>query len=253
MPKVTSHPAGSFCWVELGTTDIQAARMFYTGLFGWTIKEVPMGEYGVYTIFQKDGQDCAAGYQLMANQEGVPPNWLSYVAVTDADAAVAKAKDLGAAVVAEPFDVFDSGRMGLLSDPQGAVFAVWQAKQHIGVEIRDEPDTLCWNELQARNLDVAKQFYPALFPWRMKETPDYVEWHVGEHAVGGMLQSQWPPEAPSVWLPYFAVTDCAGAVEKVGSLGGRTIVPPMDIPNVGTFAVLSDPQGAVFAVIRLAI
>lgn len=253
MPQVTSHPSGSFCWVELGTTDIQAARSFYTALFGWTVNEIPMGEYGVYAIFQKDGRDCAAGYQLMANQQGVPPNWTSYIAVADTDAAVEKAKGLGAAVVAEPMDVFDSGRMAVLSDPQGAVFAVWQAKNHIGVQIRDEPDTLCWNELQARDVDAAKQFYPALFPWRTKETPEYTEWHLGENAVGGMLPSQWPPEVPSVWLPYFAVTGCDEAVAKAASLGGSTIVPPMDIPNVGRFAVLSDPQGAVFAVIKLAL
>ncbi|HYI12478.1 MAG TPA: VOC family protein [Thermoanaerobaculia bacterium] len=253
MPHVTSHPPGSFCWVELGTTDVNAARTFYTQLFGWTVNEIPMGEFGVYTIFQKDGRDCAAGYELMSNQPGVPPNWLSYVAVADTDAAVGKAKGLGAAVVSEPMDVFDSGRMAVLADPQGAVFAVWQAKEHIGVQIRDEPDTLCWNELQVRDLEAAKKFYPALFPWRMKESPEYTEWHLGENAVGGMIVSQWPPEVPSVWLPYFAVTDCEGTVAKSGSLGGSTIVPPMEIANVGRMAVLSDPQGAVFAVIRLAL
>lgn len=251
MPHVSSHPPGSFCWIELATGDIDGAKTFYTQLFGWTVNEIDMGEHGKYNIFQKDGRDCAAGYQFMPGQPYMPPNWLSYVSVADADQSVEKAKSLGATLMTGPFDVFDNGRMAVLQDPQGAVFAVWQAKSTIGVGIRDDVDTLCWNELQVRDLDAAKKFYPALFPWRMKESEEYTEWHVGENAVGGMIVSQWPSEVPSVWLPYFAVADCDAAVGKVQSLGGAVFVPPMDIPKVGRFAVVADPQGAAFAVIKI--
>ena len=247
MPHVTSHQPGSFCWIELATSDAAAARSFYTQLFGWTVNEIPMGEQGTYFILQKDGRDAAALYQ----DARMPPNWVSYIAVTDADATAEQAKNLGGQVHAGPFDVFESGRMAVLGDPQGAHFAIWQARANPGVGVRDEPDTLCWNELQARDADAAKTFYSSLFRWRMKESPDYTEWHLGEHAIGGMMGSQAPPEVPSYWLPYFAVADCEAAVGKGESLGGTTIVPPMDIENVGRFAVLKDPQGAVFAVIRL--
>jgi len=247
MPHMTSHQPGSFCWIELATSDAAAARSFYTQLFGWTVNEIPMGDQGTYFIFQKDGRDAAALYQ----DGRMPPNWMSYVAVKDADATVEQAKALGGQVNAGPFDVFDSGRMAVLSDPQGAHFAVWQARSNPGVGVRDEPDTLCWNELQARDVDAAKTFYSSLFHWRMKDSPEYTEWHLGEHAVGGMLPSQSPPGVPSYWLPYFAVAGCEAAVEQGTSLGATVLLPPMDIENVGRFSVLQDPQGAVFAVIRL--
>jgi predicted enzyme related to lactoylglutathione lyase len=247
MPHVTAHQPGSFCWIELATSDADAARSFYTRLFGWTVNEIPMGDQGMYSILQKDGRDAAALYQ----DTRMPPNWVSYIAVRDVDATVEQAKALGGELNAGPFDVFEAGRMAVLSDPQGAHFAVWQARANPGVGVRDEPDTLCWNELQARDVDAAKTFYTSLFHWRMKDSPEYTEWHLGEHAIGGMLPSQSPPGVPSYWLPYFAVSDCDAATEKGRSLGAAVLVPPMDIANVGRFSVLQDPQGAVFAVIRL--
>lgn len=247
MPQFTSHQPGSFCWIELMTSDAAAARTFYTQLFQWTINEIPMGEMGTYNIFQKGGRDVAAMYE-----EGrTRPAWQSYIAVASADAAAEQVRTLGGQVHAGPMDVFDSGRMAVVSDPQGAVFAVWQARSHHGVQVRDESNALCWNELQARDADAAKTFYTALFHWRMKEADEYTEWHLAEHAVGGMLPSQAPPEIPSFWLAYFAVDDCEATVDKARSLGGTVIVPAMDVPNVGRFAVLQDPQGATFAVIRL--
>ncbi len=249
MPQFNSHQPGSFCWIELMTSDAAAARTFYTGLFDWTVNEIPMGEMGTYLILQKNGRDVAAMYQ----SDRPPTAWLSYIAVTDVDAAVEQVKTLGGQVHAGPMDVFESGRMAVVTDPQGAAFAVWQARAHAGVQIRDESNALCWNELQARDVETAKTFYTSLFHWRMKESDDYTEWHLGEHAIGGMLPSQAPPQVPSFWLPYFAVDDCDATIDKARSLGATVLVPPMDIPNVGRFAVLQDPQGATFAMIRLAL
>lgn len=251
MPATPSHPPGSFCWIELATSDAGAAKTFYTQLFGWSLREIPMGEHGTYTILQKDDRDVAALYQKGPEQAGMPPNWLSYVSVQSADAAVTQAKERGGTVHAGPFDVFDLGRMAVLSDPQEAVFAVWEPKSHHGVGVRDEPGALCWNELQARDLEAAKKFYPSLFGWRMKESYEYTEWHLGENAVGGMLGSHAPAEVPSFWLPYFAVDDADASAEKAGALGARVLAPPMDIEKVGRFAVVADPQGAAFAIIKL--
>jgi uncharacterized protein len=210
-----------------------------------------MGEMGNYYIFQKDGADAAAMFQAGPDMAGVPPFWMSYVSVDDADASTSKAKELGASIHKEPFDVFDIGRMSVIQDPQGAVFAVWQAKSHIGVGVRDEPNTLCWNELQARDLDAAKKFYPALFPWTMKESPEYTEWHIGQQAIGGMMTSNAPEQVPSFWMPYFSVADCDASVAKTQSLGGQAIVPSFDAGNIGRMAVLADPQGAFFSIIKL--
>ena len=241
---------GTFCWIELGTSDVNSARNFYTQLFGWTVNEFPMGEMGTYYVFQKDGKDAAAAYQ-MSPEQGMPPNWLSYVAVASADDATEKAKSLGGSVVHGPIDVFDMGRMTVLTDPQGATFAVWESKSHHGVGVRDEANTLCWNELSARNVDAAKKFYPALFGWTLKESPEYTEFHQGPLAIGGMMESQAPPHVPSHWLPYIAVDDCDASAARAESLGGRMLMPPMDIPKVGRFTVVFDPQGAAFAIIRL--
>ena len=251
MPNVTSHSPGTFCWIELGTSDPGGAKTFYAQLFGWTVNETAMGEGESYYIFQKNGADAAAMYKQGKEQEGVPPNWLSYVSVSDADAATEKAQSLGATVLSGPFDVAEHGRMTMLIDPQGAAFAVWQAKSSIGVGVRDEAGTLCWNELQARNVEVARTFYAALFGWGMKVSPEYTELAAGDQAIGGIMTSQAPPEAPSNWMPYFAVDDCDASAGKAQSLGGAIYVPPMDIPNAGRFAVVADPQGAVFAIIRL--
>lgn len=249
MTTVTTHPPGSFCWIELATSDAASARAFYTGLFAWGVNEVPMGdEMGTYYIFHSAGRETGAMYQ----SSEMPPNWTSYIAVANVDETVEQVKARGGEVHAGPMDVFDMGRMAVIGDPQGAVFAIWQAKNHAGIGVRDQADALCWNELQARDVSAAKKFYPPLFGWRMKEAPDYTEWHLGENAVGGMLPSQAPRHVPSYWLPYFAVEDCEKSVAQAESLGGSILLAPMDIPNVGRFAVLRDPEGAVFAVIRLA-
>jgi uncharacterized protein len=251
MPTMTSHQPGAFCWIELMTSDAAGARAFYTQLFDWGVNEIPMGEMGSYYIFQKDGADAAAMFQAGPDMAGVPPFWMSYISVEDADASTAKAKELGATIHKEPFDVFDIGRMSVIQDPQGAAFAVWQAKTSIGLGVRDEVNALCWNELQARDLDAAKKFYPALFPWTMKESPEYTEWHIGQKAIGGLMTSNAPEPVPSFWMPYFSVADCDASVAKVQSLGGQAIVPPFDAGNIGRMAVLADPQGAFFSIIKL--
>jgi len=250
MASVTSHAPGSFCWIELAARDTAGARAFYTRLFDWSVREDTMGESGTYYLFQKSGRDVAAMYQPPPGS--VPPSWMSYIAVAGADAAAEQARNLGATVVMGPFDVGDLGRMAVLRDPQGATFSIWEAKKNPGVGLRDEVGTLCWNELQTRDAGVAHTFYAPLFGWRLKESPDYTEFHLGEHAVGGMIRSQAPPEVPSYWMPYFSVADCDASASAARELGAAVFVSPTDIEHVGRFAVMADPQGAPFAVIRLA-
>lgn len=251
MPVTETHAPGTFCWIELGTTDVDGARAFYTSLFPWTVQENSMGEMGTYSIFQKDGRDAASMYKLGPQQMGMPPCWMSYVSVADVEETVAAAGNLGGVVIAGPFDVMDHGRMAVLTDPQGAFFSIWQPKNTAGIGVRDEPGTLCWNELSAHDVEGSKTFYSGLFGWRMKESPDYTEWHAGDQAVGGMLPAQAPEHVPPYWLPYFAVDDCDAALAEAGRLGGRVLFGPMDIEHVGRFGVIADPQGAAFAVIRL--
>jgi uncharacterized protein len=253
-PRI-EHAPGTFCWIELATTDGPAAKKFYSELFGWEGQDNPIGPGMVYTMLKLDGKDVGALYQKGDEMKQVPTHWASYIAVTSADETAAKAKSLGGTVVQEPFDVMEHGRMAVIADPTGAHFCIWQPKQHKGVGIKNENNTLCWNELLTNDTERAKDFYTKLFGWKSKtdagETP-YTEWINGEDHIGGMMQIQpFMGPMPPNWGIYIAVDDCDGKVAKAQSLGARTYVPPTDIPNVGRFAVLADPQGAVFNIIKL--
>ena len=268
MGETPKHEPGTFCWVELGSSDQNAARDFYTALFGWEAEDVPMGEDSSYTMFHKGGKYTAALYQVDPQQPNAAADcWGVYVAVDSVDAATEKARKLGALVLAEPFEVFDSGRMSVLQDPAGAVFSLWQARAHPGVLLRSEHGALCWNELLTRDTGAAKSFYGDLFGWTAHDsalTPDpredmrpptgkYTSFMLGEAPTGGMMQiqSEWG-EVPPHWATYFSVDDCDATVASAVELGATPVGPTMDVPHVGRFAWLADPLGATFAVITLA-
>jgi len=259
--EYSSHVPGTFSWAELATTDQKAAVSFYRALFGWDLNEQPMGPDEVYSMFTMRGKEVGAAYSMRAEerQHGAPPHWNLYVTVADADEAAKKAAGLGATVMAPAFDVMEVGRMAILQDPTGAVFYVWQPKLHIGAKIMNEPGALCWSELTTRDTKKAEAFYTALFGWTAKHAApsavmEYTEFHnQGKPGVGMMpMPAQMPPEVPSYWMPYFQVADCDGSVEKARGLGAKLMVGPQDIPGTGRFAILSDPQGAMFAVYKAA-
>ncbi len=257
MTEVTRHEPGSFSWVELATSDPAAAKSFYTALFGWTPADSPMGPgpEDVYTRLQIGGKDVGALYKMMKEQaaQGVPPHWLCYVTVANADETAAKAKSLGATILAEPFDVMEYGRMAMVQDPEGAVFAIWQAKQHTGIQLVGEPGTACWCELSSRDAAKAGKFYSGLFGWQLKTSdPAYHEISRGGVPIGGILPLG--PEmkgVPPHWGVYFQVADCDATVSKATKLGAKLCFGPHDIAGVGRFAAVQDPQGAAFSVIRL--
>ncbi len=161
MSEFTKHEPGSFSWVELATTDPASAKAFYSSLFGWTFVDTPAGPDMIYTRLQLRGKDVAALYpqQKEQREHGVPPNWMSYVTVESADRAAAKAGELGGTVLMEPFDVMEHGRMAIVQDPTSAILSLWQPRQHIGVQVRDETNSLCWNELYTRDTGRAAKFY----------------------------------------------------------------------------------------------
>lgn len=260
MAETPVHATGMFCWVELGSSDQEKARSFYSDLFGWETREAPMGEHGTYTMFHKDGRYTAALYQVSPEQPNAAPDcWVVYISVDDADAATERARGLGALVLAEPFDVFDAGRMSVVQDPAGAVFCMWQAREHHGVGLKSEHGALCWNELLSLDTEGAKTFYGELFGWTAHDqempppTGIYTSFMLGELPAGGMMRIQpsWG-DVPTHWASYFSVDDCEAIVARAAELGGATVSPTMDIPGVGRFAWLSDPLGASFAVITLA-
>lgn len=257
MTVTTMNPPGTFSWVELGTTDGKKARDFYSQLFDWDVRETPMGPDFSYYIFHIDGKDVAAMYQFTPDQlkMNIPPNWLSYVSVADADASCTRATELGGKVVMGPHDAGDYGRMAILTDPQGATFAFWQAKSNPGIGTRGEPGSLVWNELVTSDVNAATHFYSTLLDWTTTVMPmtgmDYTVFEREGKGVGGGMQVTPDMGAmPPMWLPYFAVADCEAAAKRVKELGGRVMREPTDIPDVGPFAVCMDPTGAGFMLLE---
>jgi uncharacterized protein len=255
MGERTSYAPGTFSWAELSTNDAEGAKAFYTALFGWDVEDTPAGPDMNYTMARVGGKEAAAMYQQGEREQGMPPNWHSYVTVVSADDAAARAKDLGATLLSEAFDVMDVGRMAIIQDPTGAIFFVWEPRKSIGARVVNVPGALTWNDLGTTDPDVAERFYSELFGWSFqKMSPDIDYWVIrnGDRSNGGMRrqdEEEVASGAPPNWMPYFAVENCDDAVAKIGELGGRIIIPPREVP-AGRFAVAQDPQGAVFALVE---
>lgn len=252
MPITTTHAPGTFCWPECATTDAAGAKTFYSELLGWTWLDIPMGEQGSYHIASLRGQDVAAMYLIGGPMAGMPPAWISYVAVASVDDAIAKAESLGGTKVMGPHEAMEHGRLAMLRDPSGAAFCVWQARAKAGVGLLGEPGALGWTQLNTAEPEKAKAFYPALLGWTMQETSDpaggaYTTWLKPDGAAGGMMPMPPGVAAPAHWLVYWSVADTHASHAKAESLGAKTFVPVTDVPGMVRFTVMQDPQGAMFA------
>jgi hypothetical protein len=253
MPEFTSYAPGTPSWVDHATPDIGASNAFYGSLFGWEAEDQGE-EMGHYTLLRKGGKTVAGNMPAMG--EGQPSVWVTYVSVASADTAVDRAKKAGATVFVEPMDVSDIGRMAVFADPTGAAIGVWEPKTFIGAELANEAGAFAWNELNTRDLPASTAFYAEVFGWvphdAAMEGMEYTEWQLDDKPVAGMMTmpEMVPAEVPGYWLVYFGVDDTDATVAKATELGATALVPPTDIPP-GRFAVLADPDGATFAVIRL--
>jgi hypothetical protein len=257
MPNVDKHAPGDFCWMELSTTDQNAAKGFYSAILGWTANDFPMGPDEVYTMFLLNGRTAGAVYTIRPDETamGVPPHWNLYVCVSSADDTVKKAGELGAKIPAPAFDVMEFGRMAVIQDPTGAVFLVWEPKQHAGVGVVGDPGAFCWADLSTPDPERAKQFYEQLFGWHFevgqKDPSGYLHIKNGDKFIGGVPPAQHQdPNIPPHWLLYFAVSDVDAASGRAAEMGARAFLPPTSMEGVGRMSVLADPQGAVFALFK---
>jgi predicted enzyme related to lactoylglutathione lyase len=255
MPERKTYASGTPNWVDVQTTDTAAAKQFYGELFGWVYNDQPIDEANgiYYSIATLRGLDVGAisplGEQAAA---GVPPHWNSYVSVDDIEATCAKVAPAGGTVVAPPFDVMDAGRMSVIQDPTGAVFLLWQAKNHIGAGLVNEPGAFSWSELITPDVPKAAEFYDKVLGWGSKthgEGMPYTEFTLDGESIAGAMNPPMPG-IPPMWGIYFSVADTDATVAKAKSLGAAVFAPPMDI-EPGRFAVLADPQGAMFNVIKM--
>jgi predicted enzyme related to lactoylglutathione lyase len=251
-------------WVDLSTPDPAAATEFYTDLFGWTARSRPTGAGTEYTMLLLDDRlVCGLGPSMAPGGAAV---WTTYVLVGDADEIVAAAPDAGGQVLMPAMDVLTSGRMAMLADPSGAVVGLWQPRDHQGADVFNEPGTVCWNELQARDLAACLPFYEEMFGWRWERTAaggeDYFVAHLDakgsqaegvDTSVAGAMATPVgvPEDIPSLWSVYFSVADVEAAAGATQTGGGTVMMAPMDF-DWGRFAVLADPQGGVFSVMQMA-
>jgi uncharacterized protein len=279
----SEYPPGVPCWVDTAQPDPEAAVRFYGGLFGWDFEDrMPSDAEGNYFVARLHDRDVAA---VGSQPEGAPPTpaWSTYIAVDSADDAATKITNAGGSTLAEPFDVLDAGRMAIFSDPAGAVFCVWQAKQNIGAEIVNEAGTWNFSDLNTRDVDGAQSFYGEVFGWvagalegggfeftflRLPGYGDFLERTVqpdlraGQEEAGAppefadvvagmvrMTSDQFPDDVPPHWSVTFAVEDSDATAARVEELGGKLVAPPMDAGPT-RIAVVQDPQGAVFTVSR---
>lgn len=257
MPEMDKHKPGAFSWIELATTDQNAAKAFYTTLFGWTFQDSEMGSNDFYTMFFLKGRIAAAAYTQRADEQAlhIPPHWNLYVNVESADDTAKRAAELGANVLVPPFDVFTYGRMAVIQDPAGAVFSAWQPKEHPGLGIKDEPGSLCWADLNTPDPQGAAAFYSQLFGWQMEASQHgngYLHIRNGGDYIGGIPPLELrDPNTPPHWLIYMLVSDCDASTEKAKQLGAQIYTGPMTTENVGRMTVLADPQGAVLSLFEL--
>src|SRR3954469_11652891 len=243
MGERTSYTPGTFCWVDLVVEDPNAMKAFYTGLFGWEYEE-----RAPYCIARLAGRAVAGIGPLP--EESMPPHWNCYVSVEDAEAVAARAEALGATVLSGAGDVGESGRLAVFRDPQGAILSVWQPGRHFGAAIVNGPGALSWNDLLTEDVDGSAAFYRELFGWEIAEIPgaggQYWSIANGDIKNGGLMPM--PPGAHPAWNLYFGVDDTEAAIARAGELGGQVVMGPMAVPG-GRFAIIRDPQNAVFSVL----
>lgn len=262
MADTPAYTHGDFCWHEISTRDREAARAFYAGVLGWASEDAPMGPNpeDVYTTLKVGDGGVAGLYDMSmggSQSDGIPPHWDTAIWVDDVAASTEKAKTLGAAVLMEPMEMPGIGHMSVIKDPTGAVIELFKGTGHPGAARLEgtTPGVVSWNELMTRDTAAAKAFYGAVFGWgsRSRDMGDfeYIVFQKGGHDIAGMMAMAGPEweGIPEHWMNYVTVADVDATVAKAVQLGGSVRVPPMDIPEIGRFAVLQDSTGAHFSVI----
>lgn len=245
--KPTEAAIGAPCWVEVGTADVAGSGEFYSALFGWTVASDAGAEAGGYTLVSL--RDTLVGALSPLYAPGQAVAWNVAFAVLDADATAARAAEEGGRVLMAPTDLFDSGRFAVLRDPAGAMFSIWQPRTFQGFGLWDEPGAACWTELATRAVATVSAFYQALLGWSISDDA-YPHLSAGGREFGGVrdLRAAGVPEdVPAHWLVSFKAQDTAAKAQEAVGLGAELLAAPFPVPGTGRFAVLRDPQGAVFA------
>jgi predicted enzyme related to lactoylglutathione lyase len=256
MATRTEYQHGEFSWVNLSTSDTAAAKRFYGGVFGWQFNDMPAGSGATYTFCELSGKGVAGLAAITQDMGAVPPHWMPFINVRNADDVAKRTTQNGGKILFNPSDVLDVGRMALIADPTGARVSVWEARRHKGAALVGETGAMCWNELLTPDIDAAGRFYRTVFDWSAdlvdtSEDSSYTIFKAGTTMIAGMMaRPARLRDVPPNWLTYFGVANCDASAAKITELGGTILQPPTDIPDIGRFAVCRDGQGATFAIAR---
>ena len=258
MEEIKKHPNNTFSWVDLATINTEDAKEFYNELFSWDYVEEPAGEGMVYIMCMLNKKPVAAIYEMRPDQKemGLPPYWLPYISVENTDDTANKIPEAGGKVIVPPMDVFDNGRMAVIQDNQGAMFALWQSGESTGSAYKNVPGTMSWVELGTNNAESSIDFYKKVFGWRSRtETMhgnEYTTFFYGDNehemAAGMYKLTEEMKDVPPHWLTYFNVESVEKAIDGAKAKKGKVIMGPMSLPDIGDFAVIQDPQGGVFGI-----
>ena len=259
MTTMTSYAHGVPSWIDLATPDPTVAKAFYGELFGWHYDDQPTDSDGTdYTMADLDGRAAAGMMQLSAEMaaSGMPSVWTTYVTVDDIEAAVGKVEPAGGSVMQPPMDAMEAGRFAVVADPAGAVFCMWEAKEHIGAGVVNEHGAFSWSELITPDPAAVASFYNAVFGWTAQTAPmptgTYTLFAVAGGNENGIAGAMPPPVEgmPAFWGVYFMVDDAAATVALAKTLGAQVLMDATEMPGVGTLATLMDPGGAAFSVMQ---
>lgn len=242
--EMTSYQPGTPSWVDVGSPDPEASARFYRALFGWQVEDAVPGSGGYKFLTLRGRRVAGLGPQAHSGA----PSWSTYLATDDAEAVTRSVTAFGGRVLMPPTRLMDIARAAVLADPTGAQFGVWEAGTLPGAGIVGEPGSLSFSELATPAADKAIPFYQGVFGWTARsEQADATRnrWELDGRTVGGLVET----DTPARWSAYFAVDDTDQAVETVRESGGSVSVPPTDIP-AGRIAVVADPHGAAFSLIK---
>jgi uncharacterized protein len=249
----TPWPDGTPCWIDLGTSDIPQSRRFYASVFGWN-SEQGGPEMGGYSMARLEGRNVA-GIGPVMGPPGTPSTWSTYFAVSDADAVAERITGAGGQLIAGPMDVMEAGRLVVAADVTGAVFGLWQGRDHTGAQVANVPGAFTWSEHMSRDFEGAKAFYAAVFGYEYGDMSSdgfsYATLLInGQQVVGGIggLPEGTDEAQPAQWSVYFGTADTDKSVDLVTGNGGRVVRPAADSPY-GRMAVVADQHGAVFSLI----
>jgi len=243
---------GKFVWFELMTNDVEKAKAFYSELFGWKIEGVDMGGFTYHMA--KNGENGVGGLMALQEKDKMPSSWMAYLSVPDVDAFAKKVTAAGGNVVVAPQDIHKVGRFAVVVDPQGAAFSLFKSAESDGADRTLGSGDFIWNELWTSDPKAAVKFYTETFGYSVSEMDmgpmgTYYLLKTGETNRGGLMKSPVPGVPPN-WLPYIGVSDADATVDRAKRMGANVTAQPSDIPNVGRFAILTDPTGASIAVLQ---